>query len=63
MSNFTFMRYVEIASEIKYLAEKLEKQGCDTYKSFVVEDAACQLISLANSLNAYIRHSKNTKKK
>ena len=60
MSNFTFMKYSELVNRIKHLGEKLEKQGCDTYKSFVVEDAACESISAANSLNAYIRHSKKS---
>ena len=60
MSNFTFMKYSELVSKVKCLSDKLEKQGCDTYKSFVVEDAACELISVANSINAYIRHSKKS---
>jgi hypothetical protein len=62
MSNFTYMKYMELVSTINYLGEKLQKQTSDTYKSFVVEDSACQLISVANSLNAYIRHSKKAKK-
>ena len=60
MSNFTFMKYKELSNKLKYLGEKLEKQDSNTYKSFVVEDTVCQIISVANSLNAYIRHSKKT---
>lgn len=62
MSNFTFVKYLELVSKIDYLSDKLQDQSSDSYKSFAVEDAACQLISVANSLNAYIRHSKRVKK-
>ena len=60
MSNFTYAKYIELVSKINCLGDKLQRQTTDTYKSFAAEDAACQLISVANSLNAYIRHSKKT---
>ena len=44
MSNFTFMRYAEIAGEIKYLAEKLEKQGC-TFRSQTDTETVAHLIA------------------
>ena len=58
MSNFTYEKYIEIVDAISYLSDKLQKQNEDNYKSFKVEDNACRLISLGNSLNSYIRHSK-----
>ena len=62
MSNFTYEKYIEIVDAISYLSDKLQKQNEDDYKSFKVEDIACQLISVGNSLNSYIRHSKNRRR-
>ena len=59
MSNFSYEKYNEIVSSVNYLGEKLKKEGQDTYKSIQLVEIACQLISVANSLQAYIRHSKN----
>ena len=58
MSNFTYEKYIEIVDAICYLGDKLKEQNEDDYKSLKVEEIACQLISVSNSLNAYIRHSK-----
>ena len=62
MSNFTYEKYIEIVDAICYLGDKLKEQNEDNYKSFKVEDIACQLISVGNSLNSYIRHSKKANK-
>lgn len=62
MSNFTYEKYIEIVDAISYLSDKLQKQNEDNYNSFKVEDIACQLISVGNSLNSYIRHSKRVNK-
>ena len=58
MSNFTFEKYTELVGTIKDLGDKLSKQDDSNYKSFTTEDAACHLISVANSLQAYMRHAK-----
>ena len=58
MSNFTYEKYIERVDAICYLGDKLKEQNEDDYKSLKVEEIACQLISVSNSLNAYIRHSK-----
>ena len=58
MSNFTYEKYIEIVDAISYLSDKLRNQNKDDYKSLKVEEIAYQLISVSNSLNAYIRHSK-----
>ena len=55
---FTYKRYKELIKEIDYISKELKKQKKDNYNSFKVEDCACELISKANSLCAYIRHSK-----
>ena len=62
MSNFTYEKYIEIVDAISYLSDKLQKQNEENYNSFKVEDMACQLISVGNSLNSYIRHSKNRRR-
>ena len=62
MSNFSYEKYNEIVSSVNYLGEKLKKEGQDTYTSIKVEEIACQLISVANSLQAYIRHSRNRRR-
>ena len=62
MSNFSYEKYNEIVSSVNYLGEKLNKDGQDTYTAIKVEEIACQLISVANSLQAYIRHSKNRRR-
>ena len=62
MSNFTYEKYIEIVDAICYLGDKLKEHNEDTYKSFKVEDIAFQLISVGNSLNSYIRHSKNRRR-
>lgn len=62
MSNFTYEKYIEIVDAISYLSDKLQNQNEDNYNSFKVEDIACQLISVGNSLNSYIRHSKRFRK-
>ena len=58
MSNFTFEKYNELVDDINKLGDKLKAQNSDNYTSFATEDAACQLISVANSLQAYMRHYK-----
>lgn len=58
MSNFTFEKYNELVNDINKLGDKLKSQNSDNYRSFATEDAACQLISIANSLQAYMRHYK-----
>ena len=55
---FTYKKYKELIKEIDYISKELKKQKKDNYNSFKVEDYACELISKANSLCAYIRHSK-----
>lgn len=54
---FNYKKYNEIVENISYLSEKLKHQDSSNYKSFKVQDAACQLISYSNSLLIYIRHS------
>jgi len=56
---FNYEKYNEIVSCVNYLGEKLKEKDEESYKSIKVEEIACQLISVANSLQAYIRHSKN----
>ena len=55
---FSYEQYKELVEGINLIAKKLEEKDEDNYKSFAVEDGACRLISLGNSLNSYIRHSK-----
>ena len=55
---FSYKTYKELVEGINLIAKKLEEKDEDNYKSFAVEDNACRLISLGNSLNSYIRHSK-----
>ena len=55
---FSYKTYKELVEGINLIAKKLEEKGEDNYKSFAVEDSACRLISLGNSLSSYIRHSK-----
>ena len=55
---FSYKTYKELVEGINLIATKLEEKDEDNYKSFAVEDGACRLISLGNSLNSYIRHSK-----
>ena len=55
---FSYSMYKELVEGINLIAKKLEEKDEDNYKSFAVEDGACRLISLGNSLNSYIRHSK-----
>ena len=59
---FSYEKYIEIVNNINYLSDKLKEQDSSNYKSFKTEDIACQLISLSNSINAYIRHSKRAKR-
>ena len=54
----SYKTYKELVEGINLIAKKLEEKDEDNYKSFAVEDNACRLISLGNSLNSYIRHSK-----
>ena len=55
---FSYKTYKELVEGINLIAKKLEEKDEDNYKSFAVEDGACRLISLGNSLSSYIRHSK-----
>lgn len=55
---FSYEQYKELVGSIKLIGQRLDEQDKDNYKSFKVEDSACRLISLGNSLNSYIRHSK-----
>ena len=55
---FSYKTYKELVEGINLIAKKLEEKDEDNHKSFAVEDGACRLISLGNSLNSYIRHSK-----
>ena len=59
---FTYQIYKELVKDIDYISKELKKQKKDSYNSFKVEGCACELISKANSLCAYIRHSKRVKK-
>lgn len=61
MSNFTYEKFKEIANKIDKINESLKQIDETNYKSFKTLDSACYLISLGNSLNSYIRHSKRTK--
>ena len=55
---FSYSMYKELVESINLIGKRLEEQDESNYKSFKVEDIACQLISVGNSLNSYIRHSK-----
>ena len=55
---FSYSMYKELVASINLIGQRLNEQDKDNYKSFKVEDSACRLISLGNSLNSYIRHSK-----
>ena len=55
---FSYEQYRELVATINLIGKRLEEQNEDNYKSFKVEDSACRLIGLGNSLNSYIRHSK-----
>ena len=55
---FTYKKYKELVKEIDYISKELKKQNKDNYDSFKVQDHICELISKANSINSYIRHSK-----
>ena len=55
---FTYKKYKELAKEIEYISRELKKRNKDNYDSFKVQAHICVLISRANSINAYIRHSK-----
>ena len=55
---FSYKTYKELVKGINLISKRLEEQDESNYKSFKVEDNACRLISLGNSLNSYIRHSK-----
>lgn len=59
--SFSYERYNELVKDINHISKSLQEQTENNYKSFKVEDCACQLISKANSLCAYIRHSKKRK--
>ena len=59
---FNYNIYTELVEDIKSISNKLGEQSEENYKSFKVEDCACQLISKANSLCVYIRHSKKRMK-
>ena len=54
---FSYKTYKELVEGINLIAKKLEEKDEDNYKSFAVEDGACRLISLGNSLRMYIMHS------
>ena len=56
--SFNYKIYTELVEDIIDISSKLGEQSEENYKSFKVEDCACQLISKANSLCANIRHSK-----
>ena len=58
MSNFNYDKYKEIVDTINHLGSELKGQDECNYTSFKVEDIACRLISIGNSLNSYIRHTK-----
>lgn len=58
MSKFNYEKYNEIVGAVNYLGEKLNEANENNYKSIEVEEMACQLISIGNRLQAYIRHSK-----
>ena len=55
---FAYQRYKELVKEIDHISRELKKQNKDNYNSFKTQDHICVLISKANSINAYIRHSK-----
>ena len=58
---FSYEQYRELVATINLIGKRLEEQDKDNYKSFKVEDSACRLISLGNSLCAYIRHANKNK--
>ena len=55
---FSYEVYQQLVESINLVGKKLEEKDENNYKSFAVEEGACRLISLGNSLNSYIRHSK-----
>ena len=55
---FTYEKYKELVKDINAISKELKKQNKDNYNSFKTQDNICVLISKANSINAYIRHSK-----
>ena len=55
---FTYEKYKELVKDINSISEELKNQNKDNYNSFKVQNNICVLISKANSINAYIRHSK-----
>lgn len=60
-SNFNFDKYNEIVQKIDSLSTKLKEKNDKNYTSTEVQEISCKLMSLSNSLNAYIRHFKDSR--
>ena len=58
MSNYNYEKYKELIGLVGFINIELNKIDENDYKSKEVEQMACQLISIGNKINAYIRHSK-----
>lgn len=57
MSKFTYEKFREIARNIEEIFEEINAANETDYKSEYIEKAGRDLISIGNSLVAYIRHS------
>lgn len=57
MKKFSYEKYIEIADKIKEVSDIVSKAENGQQCSFKIEDAACRLISLGNSLRMHIMHS------
>lgn len=60
-SNFNFDKYNEIVQKIDSLSTKLKEKNDKNYTSSEVQEIAYKLMSASNSLNAYIRHFKDSR--
>lgn len=58
MSNYNYEKYKELIELVTFINIELNKIDENNYKSKEVESMACQLISIGNKINAYIRHAK-----
>ena len=56
MDKFSYDTYKTLVNNINTLSNKLQNQNEDTYTSPNVQYISYDLISLANSLQMYIRH-------
>lgn len=56
MNKFSYDLYKTLVDDINTLSNKLQSKDKDTYTSKDVQYVSYDLISLANSLQMYIRH-------